>query len=106
MNNNQISNPKTQTPKGINMNEKDYITCLLSCLKEMTKNYATAMSEASNESLYTSFQSTFKELSKLQREVYELVFKKGWYVLEPAENNKINQKYQTLIREYQNLELK
>ena len=105
MNNSQISNPKTQTPTGINMNEKDYLTCLLTCLKEMSKNYTTAMSEASNESLYNSFHSIFKELSKLQREVYELMFQKGWYVLEPAENNKINQKYQTLSQEYQDLEL-
>ena len=105
MNNNQISNPKTEVPTGINMNDKDYITCLLTCLKEMEKNYVTAMTEASNESLYKSYKSTFEELSKLQRETYELMFEKGWYSLEKAENQKITQKQQMLSQEYQDLEI-
>ena len=105
MNNNKITNPKTETPTGINMNDKDYITCLNSTLKEMTKNYSTAMTEASNESLYKSFNSTFQELSKLQRETYELMFQKGWYSLEPAETQKITEKLQTLSTEYQDLNI-
>lgn len=105
MNNNKITNPKTETPTGINMNDKDYITCLNSTLKEMTKNYSTAMTEASNESLYTSFNSTFQELSKLQRETYELMFQKGWYSLEKAEPQKITEKLQTLSAEYQDLNI-
>lgn len=106
MNNSQISNPKTKTSTGINMNDKDYITCLLTCLKEMEKNYVTSMTEASNESLYNSFHSTFEELCKLERETYQLMFQKGWYALEPVENNKITQKLQMLKQEYQDLELK
>ena len=105
MNNNKITNPKTETPTGINMNDKDYITCLNSTLKEMTKNYSTAMTEASNESLYRSFNSTFQELSKLQRDVFELAFRKGWYVLETADSNKINNKYSILNQEYNDLNL-
>ena len=105
MNNNQISNPKTETKIGINMNDKDYITCLLTCLKEMEKNYTIAMTEASNESLYNSFHSTFENLCQLERETYELMFQKGWYTLEQAESNKIMQKYQTLQQEYKDLGL-
>ena len=84
MNNNKISNPQKQTPTGITMNDKDYTNSLLTCLKEMTKNYTIAMTEASNESLYNSFHSIFKEITNLQRETYELMFRKGWYSLEPA----------------------
>lgn len=105
MNNNKIANPKTQTPTGISMNDKDYITSVLTCLKEMTKNYTTAMTEASNESLHKSFHSIFLELMKLQRKVYELMFRKGWYSLEAAEKQKINEKYQTLSQEYQDLNI-
>ena len=103
MNNNKISNPKTQTPTGIEMNDKDYLTCLLTILKEMSKNYVTAMTEASNEHLYKSYYSIFKEISTLQREVYELSFQNGWYSLEKAEATKINEKYNTLSTEYQDL---
>lgn len=105
MNNNQITNPKTEVPTGIEMNDKDYITCILTTLKDMEKNYTIAMTEASNESLYKSYNSTLTELSNLQRETYELMFKKGWYALEEAEKNKINQKYQMLSQEYQDLNL-
>ncbi len=105
MNNNKISNPKTNTPMGIELNDKDYITCLLSSLKEMTKNYATAMTEVSNESLYRSYSSTFNKITELQREVYELTFRYGWYSLEKAETLKITEKHNTLLQEYQDLEI-
>ncbi len=39
MNNQQISNPKTEVPTGIELNDKDYITSLLTCLKDIEKNY-------------------------------------------------------------------
>lgn len=105
MNNNKITNPKIETPAGILMNDKDYLTCLLSCLKELSKNYAIAMTEASNESLYKSYKSTFENISTLEREVYELMFQNGWYSLEKAEMTKITEKYQTLLQEYQKLEI-
>lgn len=105
MNNNKISNSKTQTPTGIQMNDKDYITCLLTLLKDITKNYTIAMTEASNEHLYQSYHSVFQKLINLQRETFEVMFQKGWYELEKAEANKINQKYQTLSQEYQDLEI-
>lgn len=103
MNNNQISNPKTDVPSGIKMNDKDYSNSLLSCLKEMSKNYVLAMTEVSNESLYQRYYSVFKQISDLQREVYELMFRKGWYTLEKADNQKISSKHQMLQQELQSL---
>lgn len=105
MNNNQIANPETKVPTGISLNEKDYITSLLSCLKEMVKNYTIAMTEASNENLFTQYKDTFDSLMALQREVYEVMFQNGWYKLEKAETQKIASKYQTLSQEYQDLNL-
>ncbi len=99
MNNNEIKNPKTEVPTGMTLNDKDYGNQLLSLLKEMVKNYAIALTEVSNEILYNEYKSMFDNYSKLQREVFELLFKKGWYVLEKSENQKINQKYQTLNQE-------
>ena len=103
--NNKISNPKTEVPTGIKMNDKDYLNCLLTCLKDMTKNYTIAMTEASNESLYKSYNYTFQELIKLQRKAFELAFKKGWYSLEKAETNKIDEKLNMLSKEYQDLNI-
>ena len=101
--NNQITNPKVDVPTGISCNDKDYLNSLLSCLKEMSKNYVIAMTEASNESLYEKHKQVFLELQTLQREVYELMFRKGWYSLEKSEGQKIMQKQQLLAQEYQDM---
>ncbi len=103
MNNNQIKNQKTEVPTGKELNDKDYINSLLGCLKEMEKNYATALTEASNEELYQKYKTMFDNYASLERETYELMFRKGWYVLEKAEQQKIAEKYQTLNQEFSDL---
>ena len=102
-NNNKISNPKTEVPLGISFNDKDYINTLLSCLKEMVKNYATVLTEVSNETLYNEYKTMFDDYSSLQREVYETMFRKGWYIVEIVDDQKIKQKYQCLNQELMDL---
>lgn len=99
----QIKNPKTEVSKGMSLNEKDYLTSLLTSLKNMEKNYCIAMTEASCEELYQKYLETFWNISAMQREVYELMFLNGWYVLEKAESNKIQDKYQTLNQDLNDL---
>ena len=41
-----------------------------------------------------------QKIVDLQREVYELMFRKGWYCLEKVDDSKINEKYQILDTEY------
>lgn len=103
MNNNVIKNPKVEVPVGISLNDKDYLNILLSCLKEMARNYTMAMEEVSNEKLYELYKNIFLEIISLQREAFQLAFRKGWYVLEKMDLEKINNKYQTLLTEYQDL---
>lgn len=104
MNQNQIKNPQVEVPTGKSMNDKDYMNSLLSCLKEMVKNYAVSLTEASNESLHQEYKSMFDAYSSLQREVYELMFRKGWYTLEEAEGAKVGSKYQMLSKELTDLD--
>lgn len=103
--NNQIQNPKTEVPTGIKLNDKDYLNSLLSCLKEMVKNYAVVLTESSNENLYNSYKIMFDKYIDLQRKVFELSFKKGWYVLETADANKVSNKHLTLNQEYIDLNI-
>lgn len=101
--NNKISNPKTDVSKGINLNDKDYINELLSCLKEMEKNLTIAKTEASNENLYNEYKQICEEISSLGRRTYEIMFKNGWYELEKAQNEKITEKYNMLNTKLQDL---
>lgn len=103
-NSNKINNPKTKVPTGKGLNDKDYINCLLSSLKELVKNYAIALTEASNENLYNNYKEIFDKYISLQREVYELMFRNGWYSLEKAEMQKINSKAQMISQEITDLE--
>ena len=103
MNNNQISNPKVEVPTGMALNDKDYLDSLLSTLKQFVKNYAVILTEVSNEILYSEYKEMFDTYSSLQREVYELMFRKGWYVLEKSDASKISNKYQTLNQEFMDL---
>ena len=102
--NNKITNPEVEVPKSSNLNDKDYLNILLTSLKELSKNYTISMTEASNEYLFAKYNKTFEKIINLQRETFELMFKKGLYPLEKAENNKITEKYTTLNKEYQDLE--
>lgn len=103
MNNNEIFNPKIQVPKGMNLNDQDYINSLLSTLKEMVKNYSVALTEASNEKLYNEYKEMFLKYSDMQRNVFELMFRKGFYKLEKAENDKISNKLNSLNQKLMDL---
>lgn len=104
MENNVIANPKREFPTGIEMNDKDYLNSFLSCLKEMSKNYVIVMTEASNEVLFQKYLSNFLEIINLQREVYECMFRNGWYALEKVDSNKLSQKVQMLSKEFSDIE--
>lgn len=105
MDNNKISNTKKKVPTGIKLNEKDYMNSLLSCLKEMEKNYVVAMTEASNEILFKKINNMFNEIKDMQRVVYENMFKNGWYSLEKQDKTKINEKHNMLNQELMDLDL-
>ncbi len=101
----KITNPKVEVPTGMGLNDKDYCICLLSTLKEMSKNYSLAMTEASNDWLYQIYRDVFLDLSDLQRRVYNLAFENGWYELEAVAQTKLDEKYNMLDQEYQDLEV-
>ena len=99
----KITNKKTLIPQNKYLNDKDYVNRLLTTLKDLEKNYVVMLTETSNEYLYNRLYNQFKSISKLQREVYETMFKYGWYELETADSNKINTKLGTLCNEFTNL---
>ena len=101
----KITNPKVEVPTGMGLNDKDYCNCLLSTLKEMSKNYSLAMTEASNEWLYQIYRDVFFDFSDLQRKVYDLMFQNGWYELEAVTQTKLDEKYKMFNQEYQDLEV-
>lgn len=96
MNQNQqkIQNPETQVPKTPQMNDRDFINDLLTTEKYLTTSYSVAMHEASHQGLYQDLINIFTETENCQRDLYDLMFRKGWYSVEAADQQKIQQSYQ------------
>ena len=98
--NNIIQNKKVEVSKSIELNDKDYLNSINSTLKEMVKNYSVVLTEASNENLFKVYKKIFDNIITMQRQTFELIFENGWYILEKAEKNKINNKFSTLNQEF------
>jgi spore coat protein CotF len=98
MNNNQnqnkIGNPETQVPKTPQMNDRDFVNELLATEKYLTNSYSTALNEMSHDSLYQDIQGIFNETQNCQRELYNVMYQNGWYKLEAADSQKLQQSYQ------------
>lgn len=103
MNNQKVSNPKTEVPETKNMNERDYLNDLLETEKNMSVNLTIALNEASNEELYNKIKNIYESVKQSQRDLFELMFRNGWYCLEKAEEQKITQSINKLEQSMQEL---
>lgn len=83
--------------------DKDLIMILLELEKNMVKNYATAITEASSDNLTEKYTELFNMSKNAQRDLFNLSQNKGWYILEYAENQKISQENQKLSNQLSNL---
>lgn len=100
----KIENPKTEVKEGIAMNDKDYLGCVLSLEKNMSNNYAIAVDEASNACLYEDIFTLLEDTKDAARECYDLSFRLGWYSLEEAEQQKVDEQIEKLEKQLQSLE--
>ncbi|WP_026569544.1 spore coat protein [Sediminibacillus sp. JSM 1682029] len=90
----KVQNPETQVPKTPQMSERDFVNDVLASEKYLTGAYSIALNEASNQGLYQDLAAICKETQDCQRTLYNLMFKNGWYSLEKADQQKIQQAYQ------------
>ncbi|WP_280769439.1 spore coat protein [Salipaludibacillus daqingensis] len=90
----KIQNPKTQIPETPQMNDRDYINDILATEKYMTGSYSTALNEASHQGFYGDLQGIFNESQQCQRNLFNLMFEKGWYSFEASDSQKLTESYQ------------
>ncbi len=102
--NKEIFNEEKTILENSNLNEKDYITLMLDIEKKMAKGFVVAMEEASNKELFNDYYDMFDAIINSQRELYEVMFRKGWYKLEVAEEQKIQKKLDFLTNQMAQLE--
>ncbi|GGH75288.1 spore coat protein CotF [Pullulanibacillus pueri] len=90
----KIQNPSTSVPKTPQMNDRDFINDCLMTEKYLTTSYAVALHEMSHQALYQDLSTIFQETEKCQRDMYNLMFQKGWYGIEGEDVQKLQQSYQ------------
>jgi spore coat protein CotF len=103
--NKKIQNPETPLPVTQSMNDRDFLNDILATEKYLSQAYSTALNEASNQSLYQDILHVFEDTQNCQRELYNLMFKNGWYSLEQADMQKCQQSYQQFQQYKQQLPL-
>ena len=103
MNNNMVYNEETNVPKTKDMNDRDYLNCVLEAEKNMSNNLSYVLNEVSNDNLFDKVYSIFDEIKNYARDAYDLAFKNGWYKLEKAEDTKINEKAAELNEKFNEL---
>ena len=94
MPNQKIQNPSTPVQKTPQMNERDFINDILTTQKYFTNSYSVAINEMSHQSLFQDISNIANETQLMQRELYNMMFQKGWYGLEQAPIAGLNQSYQ------------
>jgi spore coat protein CotF len=94
---NQIPNPQSgyePQVKGPQMNDRDFLNDGLATCKYLTDSLNVAVREASHEQLYTDMLQILMETHQSARNLYNLMFQKGWYKLEAEQQQKLQQTYQ------------
>lgn len=81
------------------MNEKEFLIDILETEKCMSVNMIYALNEASCKYLYDRYFKMFKEISKSTKEVFNLLYDKGYYKLEKEDQKKLKDAYDTLSKE-------
>src|SRR5690554_729604 len=89
----KIQNPETQVAKTPQMSERDFINDILTTEKYMTSSYSTALNEASHEALFSDIDKIAHETQLCQRDLFNLMFKKGWYSLDAESQQSLTQSY-------------
>ncbi|HEY3364363.1 MAG TPA: spore coat protein [Symbiobacteriaceae bacterium] len=76
-----------------NVNDRDRMQDLLATEKYLSTAYNTALLEASHDCLSHVWQQNQDTCQKLQRQVFDTMFKKGWYKLPVADAQSVSHAY-------------
>lgn len=92
-----IQNPQSnQQPrvKGPEMNDRDRLNDVLATQKYLTDNFNVFAREASHEYLFQDVMTILRETHQQGREMFNLMFEKGWYKLQAESEQQVSQTHQ------------
>lgn len=90
----KIQNPEMPINKTPQMNDRDFLNDMLATEKYLGVAYSVALNEASHEKLFNELLTISQETNRCQHDLYNVMFRKGFYSLEAAPSQKLSQSYQ------------
>lgn len=100
----EIKCEKEELEKTCCMNDEDILNDIMMCEKNISNNYSVALNEMSNKTLYKEILKLFEDTKDIAREIFNLMFSKGWYTLTPEDDKKIEKSYQKYTEKLNELE--
>jgi len=92
--NQKIANPESAAgsmEKGPELNDRDRLNDILATEKYLTDSFNVAVREASHDQLFQDVLQVLQETHQAGRDIYNLMFQKGWYTLEAEQQTQIDQ---------------
>jgi spore coat protein CotF len=86
--------------KDANVNDRDRMQDLLATEKYMTQGYNISMNEAGHDALFQVLKQNHDDCQQLQRQIFNGMFKKGWYKLPVADAQSVAHTYNQ-FKQYQ-----
>lgn len=92
----QIAMPQAQAameqqPKTPEMNDRDRLADLLALEKYMVTGYNIGLNEAQRPGFIQTLFTVLNETHQTQKQIFELMFQKGWYTMKAAEQQEVVQ---------------
>lgn len=89
-----VKNPSTQVHKGTELNDRDRLNDMLSTEKYLANGFNTFVTETSNQNLYNDVLHILNETHHAGRNIFNLMFEKGWYSLKQEQPQQIAKEHQ------------
>lgn len=87
-----------------NLSEKEILNDALSSEKQLLHVYSTYLAEASCPNLRNELTKVFNETQQMQFELYKAMEQKGWYTIQNAELQQVQQAVTKFSQEKNNLQ--
>ena len=89
-----IKNPSAPFDKGTEFNDRDRLNDMLATEKWLTDGFNVFVRETSHQDLYNDVLHVLNDTHHACRDVFTLMFEKGWYSLHPEKPSHIADHYQ------------
>ena len=89
----EIKNEKQEISKDECLNDEDLLNDIMLCEKNISNSYSVAINEMSNKYLYKKVMDIFEDTKDIARDIYNLMFSKGWYSITQEDEKNIEKSF-------------